>query len=93
MFIEDCLRKKLKVVAVPYFILSLREERPSTWFSGCNDKFFFDLGASYFAHYGKFALLIARIQLFKHKRTWLNNYSYQNALKQIKKGLLEFKKF
>lgn len=44
LFLSECNRKGLKVLAVPRSIAELTENRPSTWFQGYNDKFFFDQG-------------------------------------------------
>lgn len=91
MFIRDCIRKHLKVIAVPEYILKLREERKSTWFTGYNKKFFNDLGSSYVYHYGSFAYICALIQLRRKKNLWLNNVSYKNAKKWVKEGINNYK--
>ncbi len=91
MFIEDCLRNGLKVIAVPNEILTLREERESTWFNGYDDKFFHDMGASYVYHYGRLALLIAYIQLLRHKKEYLTNYSFKRAVSFIKSGIKTYR--
>lgn len=47
IFLTDCLRKGLKMYAVPEYIAKLTEERASTWKSGYNEKYFIDQGALY----------------------------------------------
>lgn len=47
IFLTDCLRKGLKMYAVPEYIAKLTEERSSTWKSGYNEKYFKDQGALY----------------------------------------------
>lgn len=91
MFIHDCLKKGLKVIAVPDFILSLREERDSTWFQGYNKKFFSDLGSSYCRHYGMFAYPFACIQLARKRNLWLNQINKKDAKKIIKEGIRIYK--
>ena len=91
MFLRDCLKKGLKIIAVPDYILHLKNDRESTWFHGYTDKFFFDLGASYFVLYGKFGLFFAVIQLFRHRKIWLNDYSIVRAIKEVIKGEKKFR--
>jgi glycosyltransferase involved in cell wall biosynthesis len=47
IFLTDCLRKGLKMYAIPEYIAELTEERPSTWKCGYNEKYFYDQGALY----------------------------------------------
>ncbi|MBR4559707.1 MAG: glycosyltransferase [Fibrobacter sp.] len=47
IFLTDCLRKGLKMYAVPEYIAKLTEERPSTWKNGYDEKYFHDQGALY----------------------------------------------
>lgn len=49
LFLHDCLRKGLKIVAVPDSIATLLENRESTWFKGYTDKYFLDRGALFAA--------------------------------------------
>ena len=91
MFIRDCIRKGLNVIAVPDYILKLREERESTWFEGYNEKFFKDLGSSYVYHYGKFAYLFANMQIIRKKNLWLKHNDLNFARKNIKEGINLYK--
>ena len=91
MFIEDCLRSGLKVIALPVEILSLRQERESTWFKGFDEKFFHDMGVSYVYHYGRLALPIAYVQLLRHRKEYLKNISLKKALGFIKKGIRTYR--
>lgn len=91
MFIRDCIRKGLKVIAVPDYILELREERESTWFKGYDKKFFNDVGSSYVYHFGRFAYFFAMIQLYRKRNLWLKNTSFNCAKKWVKDGIKEFK--
>lgn len=47
IFLSDCLKKKLKMYAVPEYIAELTEERVSTWNNGYDDKYLQDQGALY----------------------------------------------
>ena len=44
LFLVECIKKGLKVVAVPITIVELKNSRESTWFHGYNEKFFRDHG-------------------------------------------------
>ena len=44
MLIRDCFRKGLKLYTHPY-VLGACAKDSSTWFTGYNDKYFFDRGA------------------------------------------------
>lgn len=46
LFLSDCLKKGLKIVAVPDAIASIVDGN-STWFRGYTDKFFYDKGVLY----------------------------------------------
>ena len=47
IFLTDCLKKNLKIYAVPQYIAELTEERQSTWNEGFNEKYFMDQGCLY----------------------------------------------
>jgi len=66
IFIRDCLKKGMKAVAVPVTI-GKEVPRPSTWFDGYTEKFFFDRGVLYQYLYGKMALPFAVRFLVKHR--------------------------
>ena len=92
MFIRDCIRKGLKVLAVPQYILKLDNQRPSTWFVGYDRKFFEDLGSSYCFHYRKLALPCAILQLIKSKKRFSGEYKFSEQLKFVVIGIQKFKK-
>ena len=91
MFIRDCMRKGLKVVAVPECILRLENKRPSTWFDGYNQKFFEDLGTSYCIHFGKMAIVCTLFQLIRHRKKWLEQYSVWEAWRFARVGIKKYK--
>lgn len=47
LFLTACLKNKLKLVAVPMMIATLKEERASTWNTGYDDKYLRDQGVLY----------------------------------------------
>lgn len=80
MFIRDCIRKGLKVIAVSDYILKLREDRPSTWFSGYDQKFFEDMGSSYYYHFHSLAMPCFMIQLIRRRNTLLEEVGFIQAI-------------
>lgn len=47
LFLHDCLRRGLKVIAVPMCIATLTDARESSWNRGYNEKYLLDQGALY----------------------------------------------
>ena len=83
----------MKAIALPV-VIGKEEPRPSTWFNGYNEKFFFDRGVLYRALYGKMAKLFAFRFLWKHKGMMFGNedrLSMKEAYSLMKKGMEEMK--
>ncbi len=47
LFLNACLKNKLKIIAVPEYIATLTEERVSSWNNGYDEKYIRDQGALY----------------------------------------------
>ncbi len=88
LFIRDCLRSGLKVYKVPIHI-GAEQERPSTWFQGHNQKFFFDRGVLYSSLYGRCAKLFAVRFLLAHRKELCDEMSFKQALKIMWEGIRE----
>lgn len=88
LFLHDCLKHGLRIYAVTD---ELGEEtyRPSTWFDGYTDKFFFDRGVLYHFLYGSLAGLLGLRFLIKNRKTMLRGRSILNAYRLLKKGTAE----
>lgn len=91
MFIRDCLRCGLRMIAVPDCILQLTDSRPSTWFEGYNQKFFEDFGSSYYCHYGRLAEIVTLVQLLRRRKKWLKEYSLMKAWRLALNGIRKYK--
>lgn len=92
LFLKDCLEKKLKVYAVPVSIARLNdEERESTWFSGYNDKFFYDKGVLYYCLNKKMCGLLSLYHCLRHRKLY-KEYGVKKAYRQMKKGISDIKK-
>ncbi len=68
LFLSDCLRKGLKVYKTPVEI-GRENGRPSTWFHGYNEKFFYDRGVLYRFLYRKLAVPMAVRFVLKLRKT------------------------
>ena len=95
LFIWDCLKKGMKAIALPV-VIGKEEPRPSTWFNGYNEKFFFDRGVLYQVLYGKMAKTFALRFLWKHRTMMFNIEnadirSMKEAYSLMKKGMEEMK--
>lgn len=94
IFIRDCLKNNFKVYAVPV-CLGKEVERPSTWFHGYTEKFFFDRGVLYQCLYGFLAKPLALRYLIRHKTLLFNNnkkkITFHEAYTIMKKGMKEWK--
>ena len=89
LFIKDCLNAGMKIKAMP---VNLGREipRPSTWFHGYTEKFFYDRGVLYVYLYGMMAKPFAMRFMLKHKSKLKNtpeSISYKKAVDAIMRGI------
>lgn len=86
LFLLNCVKKGLKIYAVP---IEIGEEkaRPSTWFNGYTEKFFYDRGVLYHHLYGKMAGIFAARFILKKKSFMCNDVKAAKAYELIKKGI------
>ena len=88
LFIQECIRKGLKVYKVPVQI-GFERERESTWFSGYHRKFFFDRGVLYRYMYGVMAKPFALRFLLAHKEQMCTEVSVKDAYRMMCEGITE----
>lgn len=87
IFLRDCLKKGLKVIAVPSSIAKLDDLRNSTWFCGYNDKFFFDKGVLYGLIYKRIAWFVAFYNCFRHRKGRYKEYGWKKAFAIMRHGI------
>ncbi len=87
LFLKDCLDKKIRIYRSPVDIGHEIVERESTWFSGFNEKFFFDRGVLYHYLYGRLALPMSLRFLLKHKAEVCSEKSVGECFSIMKKGV------
>jgi len=82
LFLNECLNKKLKIIAVNVSLAYLNDARESTWFAGYSEKFFYDKGIIfklvapkiYKLYILRFALL--KQKLYKKEMPWFKAYKF-----------------
>ena len=91
LFIHDCLKKGLKIFAVPVIIghEKERENGESTWFKGYNEKFFYDRGVLYHYLYGIMQKPFALRFLLVHRKLMCTDIPVWEAYKLMRKGMKE----
>lgn len=91
LFLWDCLKKGLKIYTVTDTIADVYND-DSSWFTGHNDKFFFDRGALFKALSSKHAhFLIYQYALRKHKN-YKDEMSKKESIRLMLQGAEDFKK-
>ena len=88
LFLNDCLKAGLKIFATP---VCIGEEipRPSTWFVGYTDKFFYDRGVLYSFLYGPMAKLWGIRWLLKMKPEYSKEIEYKEAKRLLFMGIAD----
>lgn len=87
LFLFDCLKKKLRVYAVPVTLAKLVECRESTWFAGYTDKFFFDKGVYYGCLHFCLSWLLGLRYCIKYRKRYKDKFSWLHAYRQMLKGM------
>lgn len=90
LFIQQCLRRGLKAVSVQE-VLGVVEQQESTWFKGCNEKYFYDKGVLLSACFGKWARLLLLLLLIKNKNE-TNEVGFAKAVKCSFSGVRDYHK-
>ncbi len=92
LFLKECLDKKIRIYRTDVSIGHEESDRPSTWFSGYNEKFFIDRGYLYHFLYGKLAVPMCLRFLIAHKGTMCKEISLGKAFDLMKRGVREAEK-
>lgn len=89
LFIKQCIKSGMRALALPV-TLGREVPRPSTWFNGYTDKFFYDRGVLYKALYKGLAKPLALRFLIAHRDIMLTNRKLMDAYKLMTQGMKEF---
>ena len=93
LFLSDCLKKGLRIVAIPITVAELTYTRESTWFKGFNDGYFSDQGALYAAMSRRYYRFLCLQDAVRHRKKYsahggaFKNYrAMVNGAKKFLKG-------
>lgn len=90
-FLLRCYKKGLKILYYPLAIASLKKSE-SKWFSGYNEKFFYQRGTSTRHMLGlPLSVLYAFYYAYSHKHEYEQNISTWKALRQMFNGIIDNK--
>lgn len=87
LFLRDCLKKGLNIIALPEAIAELKDERDSTWFKGYNEKYFFDKGILLALAHPVLAKPFSFYLTLRHNEYTENGMSKTRVYKEICKGI------
>lgn len=81
IFLHDCLKKGLRVIAIPETILKLTNTRDSTWFKGYDDQYFINKGKLFKRINKAFKWFLCFQDSFRHrkeyKRPWIKTFKLE----------------
>lgn len=90
IFLRDCLKKGLRIYAVPYALAEIDQTAASTWFTGYNETFFFDKGVVYkYLHPAAWLLYDLRF-LLCYRKKHRGGLPLWKAMKRMLSGSLSF---
>ena len=90
LFLSDCLKKGLRIVAVPVTIAKLLNTRESTWFDGYTETFLKNKGKLFACMSRRFSPFICFLILLKNKR-FSSGRGFFEAYRLMLQGIREFK--
>ena len=88
-FIQDCIKAGLNVYKSPIVLSSMKQET-SSWFTGYNDKYYFDKGALLERNFPKISYLGAYIKSYQHRKE--SGFTFNKLCKLYKNGIADYKK-
>ncbi|MFC7685276.1 glycosyltransferase [Ureibacillus sp. GCM10028918] len=90
LFLAECIRKGLKVYAIPKRIGYVSQEE-STWFNGYTEKYFIDKGVFYSNLSNRWASLLCFQFAVRHKKMFSQEKNVLEVLRLMRKGRDIFK--
>ena len=91
IFLRDIYRSKLKVYSSPEWLGTVYNTK-STWFTGYDEKFFFNKGALFTAIYPPLRHILIQQYLIRHKKV-CDKIGILNAYKEMLKGSKEYLRY
>ena len=90
LFLGDCLRRGLKVLAMPITLGVMTYERESTWFKGFDCKYFNDQGALYAAISPKWSGILCLQDVVRHRKKYSSHGGVIHNYRLMKAGAREY---
>src|SRR5699024_4022011 len=87
LFLTECLKKGLNIMAVPVSIAYLSEVRESTWFKGYTDKFFKDKGVLFYYISKRWAYLLCLQFAIRYRQKFKKKRSVIEVFKIMVEGI------
>ncbi len=88
LFIRQLIKAGIKCYRTDV-VIGEEIPRPSTWFNGYNEKFFFDRGVLYHHLYGRMAMLMALQFAYRKRKIMCQTIPWTKALGIMKAGIAE----
>lgn len=92
IFLHQCLKRGLKIMAVPWALAEIDQDALSTWFHGYDGQFFRDKGALYACLHGKAAPLFCARYLVKYRGKYRRAYPARRAWRDMLSGIADYQK-
>lgn len=92
IFLNNCLKCGLKIYAVPYVLAELKNDRPSTWNRGYNDKYLNDQGVLYYVLSKKWWRLLCMQDAIRRAKKHYK-ISIIESYKIMVNSVIEYKKY
>ena len=86
IFLHDCIKNKLKVIALPVSLGTVKQEE-STWFKGYTDRFFIDKGVLFYSLYPRFGYLVGLQYVIRKYGSFETEHSFMYVLRKVFKGI------
>lgn len=88
LFVADCVRKGLRIIALPTVIGHVLQAE-SSWFKGYTDKYFIDKGVFFTCLSKRWAYLLCLQFVIRHQKIFKEEKVAQEALKLMFRGIRE----
>ena len=90
IFLRDCLKAGLRILAVPDFILTLTEERESTWFKGYTNNYFYNKGMLFKRLYPNVWPILCLQDVIRHYKSYGGKSRIWKIYQMMVKGAFAF---
>lgn len=92
IFLADCLRNRLSIVAVNDYIATLDDESESTWFKGYDEKYFYDKGILAYQLFRQFSKIFVLQDAIRNFKNYQSDVSLIKRIRLALKGVKDAKK-